>query len=527
MALTIKDRVKESTTMTGTGAITLAGAPVGFQTFSTIGNGNTTYYALYSTVINEWEVGIGTYTSASNSIARTTVLASSNGGALVNFAFGAKEVICGLPASVFAGVQTKLNDLVSVKDFGAVGDGVTDDTAAIQAAAAQSPYYTPPGTYVSSTANATLLSGKQYGVGQIKTADANKSAPYFSVVSTAPSSFGNESSILTAFNGDLSRCQFPVGHSITGTATLGQPTTGYLYRPEAAPHYTFLYNSSGWNQSTSGNGGRTGATAYRTKVFQAGQGDSVCYNGSVFVTGTKAGSTDFLANPAGSLFNGDMAAGAAGVYLNPYETFCSDQGYDVACVGVVNNFERTVSTGAKSAVWLGYRAQSVGAASCDAIVSATGKWVTGVDLAIGTLDFGTNKAAISLKADDRIYFNNTAVASGNLVADWRTTVFNKDYLEYNTAGGFIQFVRNNSSKLQIGTTNILVANAVLGVNNGTGGSTAWIRDRQVGFALPTGTTNTATFDTATVTTARLAEYVKGMVERLHASTSGAHWLFGA
>lgn len=164
MALTIKDRVKESTTMTGTGAITLGGAPVGFQAFSTIGNGNTTYYALYSTVINEWEVGIGTYTSASNSIARTTVLASSNGGALVNFAFGTKEVICGLPASVFAGVQTKQSWYSSVKDFGAVGNGSTDDTAAFQAALNYANsigggiVFMPPGRYrKADTANSSLI----------------------------------------------------------------------------------------------------------------------------------------------------------------------------------------------------------------------------------------------------------------------------------------------------------------------------------------------------------------------------------
>jgi hypothetical protein len=60
MALVFKDRVKETTTTTGTGTITLAGAVSGFQAFSEIGDGNTTYYTIVSGT--DWEVGIGTYT---------------------------------------------------------------------------------------------------------------------------------------------------------------------------------------------------------------------------------------------------------------------------------------------------------------------------------------------------------------------------------------------------------------------------------------------------------------------------------
>jgi len=77
MALVLKDRVKENTNTTGTGAVTLTGTFTGYQAFSTIGNANTTYYAIVSQVANEWEVGIGTYTLVGTILSRDTVLSSS------------------------------------------------------------------------------------------------------------------------------------------------------------------------------------------------------------------------------------------------------------------------------------------------------------------------------------------------------------------------------------------------------------------------------------------------------------------
>jgi hypothetical protein len=97
MALVIKDRVKETTTTTGTGAYTLAGAEQGYQAFSVIGDGNTTYYTC--TDNTEWEVGIGTYTASGTTLARTTILASSNSDAAVNWAAGEKFIFVTQPAS--------------------------------------------------------------------------------------------------------------------------------------------------------------------------------------------------------------------------------------------------------------------------------------------------------------------------------------------------------------------------------------------------------------------------------------------
>lgn len=338
-------------------------------------------------------------------------------------------------------VQDKLRDMVSVKDFGAVGNGIANDTAAIQAAdSADNAIFVPAGTYRGVNIASTSLRGPFYGDGQIVDSNNNKRGKFFAAISAAPASLGNHNSVETSFNGDISKLQFAVEHRITGAATLGQPTSGYLYTPEAYPYYTYVYNASGYNHDTATNNGRTGAVAHRVNIFQAGQGDLAAFNASAFVTGTRAGSTHFLANPAVALFNGDLTAGQDGVYLNCYETIASDAGYDVACVGIVNNFIRTNTTGAKSVVWMGYRAQSQGPATCDAVVSATGKWISGLDFTPSSIDFGANQAAIALRAGHRIYFNANDNASGNLEAGWRATGGFDDYIAYNSGSQELQFV---------------------------------------------------------------------------------------
>jgi hypothetical protein len=96
MALVVKDRVQETSATTGTGTFTLAGAVSGFQSFSAIGDGNTTYYAIVGGT--QWEVGLGTYTSSGTTLSRDTILESSNGGTAVNFSAGTKNVFVTYPA---------------------------------------------------------------------------------------------------------------------------------------------------------------------------------------------------------------------------------------------------------------------------------------------------------------------------------------------------------------------------------------------------------------------------------------------
>jgi hypothetical protein len=118
MAFVLADRVQETSTTTGTGTVTLAGAVSGFQSFAAIGNGNTTYYTIADTTGTYWEVGIGTYTSSGTTLSRNTVLSSSNSGSLVNFPAGTKNVFVTLPAEAALTNSPNLDGGVPSTNYG-------------------------------------------------------------------------------------------------------------------------------------------------------------------------------------------------------------------------------------------------------------------------------------------------------------------------------------------------------------------------------------------------------------------------
>ena len=135
MALVINDRVKETSTTTGTGTLNLSGAVTGFETFvAGVGDGNTTYYAIVNRDADEWEVGLGTVTDAStDTLARTTVITSSNSDSATDFSAGTKDVFVTLPASkaVFedgSNDVTLANDLILGSDSSVLKFGADSDT---------------------------------------------------------------------------------------------------------------------------------------------------------------------------------------------------------------------------------------------------------------------------------------------------------------------------------------------------------------------------------------------------------------
>ena len=147
MALVVYDRVQETTTSTGTGSVTLLGAVAGFQSFSVVGNGNTTFYCIADQGGgSNWEVGIGTYSTTGPTLARTTVLSSSNAGSLVNFTTGTKSVFVTYPSEKSVNLDASGN----VTALGTITSGVWNGTTIPVA-------YGGTGVTASSGANSVVL----------------------------------------------------------------------------------------------------------------------------------------------------------------------------------------------------------------------------------------------------------------------------------------------------------------------------------------------------------------------------------
>ena len=125
MALVIADRVRETTTTTGTGTITLAGAVTNFETFTAnLSNSDTTYYSIVDNTNGDFEVGLGTFTASGTTLARTTIIASSNSNSAVNFGSGTKDVFITIPASKMIVKDASGN--VSIDGDVTIADGSND-----------------------------------------------------------------------------------------------------------------------------------------------------------------------------------------------------------------------------------------------------------------------------------------------------------------------------------------------------------------------------------------------------------------
>jgi len=164
MSLILADRVQETTTTAGTGTITLAGAVTGYQSFAVIGNGNTTYYCIAGLGTNEWEVGIGTYSSAGTTLARTTILASSNGGSVVTFSAGTKSVFVTYPAEKSVNLDAAGNATALGTPASFVGTNITGTASGLTAGAVTDGVYTT-GSYSNPAWITALANSKITGLG--------------------------------------------------------------------------------------------------------------------------------------------------------------------------------------------------------------------------------------------------------------------------------------------------------------------------------------------------------------------------
>ena len=198
MPLVLADRVRDTTTTTGTGTVTLSGtAPTGYQSFAVIGNGNTTYYTINAG--SQWEVGIGTYSSTGPTLARNTVLESSNSNALVDFAAGTKDVFVTYPA----------DKSVNYDESNNVGIGTTTPSAKLEVTGSTNANFAASifrNTNAGSSAATSVQLGNDVSAAASSiriNANANSSNPNALRISNNIS--GDSSNIILANNGDAER----------------------------------------------------------------------------------------------------------------------------------------------------------------------------------------------------------------------------------------------------------------------------------------------------------------------------------
>lgn len=255
-------------------------------------------------------------------------------------------------------------------------------------------------------------------------------------VSSAPS-YNFPEATATEFDGDFSKTLAPLNYTVSGVSTLGQPASGYQWNPAVTPYQTLVTNTSGWNQSTSTNDGRTGFGVRRTMMLQFGQGDMVDNYTFCAINGVRPGSTHWLANSACAAHAADFGAGADHVYLQGIGDFnFIDNNYDVAAISDVRNFIRNNNTAASGDVWIGWRAQSTGTKAVDVGFSISGKHVVGLDTTQSTGNTGSETVALNMSQNQKIILNSTGTPLNGIT--WYGNSFGGSYLTHSSANSEVE-----------------------------------------------------------------------------------------
>jgi len=228
MALVLKDRVQETATANTTVSFTMLGAATGYQSFSSIGNTNTTYYAA-TDISGNWEAGIGTYSTTGPTLTRTTILSSSNSGSAVTFV-GTVTVFVTYPS----GKSVNLDASGNVSALGTVasgtwnattmavaygGTGVTTSTGSGNNVLSTSPTLVTPllGTPTSGNLSSCTADGTN-SVGYLVLPQNSQSAAYTLVLADAGKNIYHPSADTTARTWTIpanSSVAFPVGTAVT------------------------------------------------------------------------------------------------------------------------------------------------------------------------------------------------------------------------------------------------------------------------------------------------------------------------
>ena len=360
-------------------------------------------------------------------------------------------------------VQSKLRETVSVKDFGAVGDGVTDDTAAYLAAEAigASEIYVPSGNYVTTLApdavttklvgpGFTMLNG-DYQPHRVNEFVYVKSA-------TAPTTWSDPGNPAQAMSGELvGKAGVAAQTYIDGANTAGTPTTGYApVRFDLAQSYLNMVFASGHNQSTSDAIGRTGVGQYASEVVHLGQGDTFNFVAGGYVNNpTPTKNSHWLADPALTILAGGITSVSDSANIVASELSIGDNGKKITGSGHTVHLNRSVvpSPNPKEYVWQGFTVTSRGGQPVDSMFQGVGPSRIGLDFSAAT--FSDNNTAIALPANSKINFNSTNTSWINTSLG---TIPGNTAMGYNATTSQIDFdIAGTTKAVKLGSNSITLS----------------------------------------------------------------------
>lgn len=291
--------------------------------------------------------------------------------------------------------------------FYGVGDGVMDDTAAVQAAnAAGGVVYVPEGRFETDLGFYDLLNARFTGEGQVVLDGyAQARDRSFMTSEIADVSYDRQ----RIFDGDWSKAH-NVRYAFRGGSLGKTPTSSYRNLTLASPEITILDFTGGLNTDLIDHaGGRTGMTDRYRLLYHGGQGDLVgeTFFGEVY--SARSGAAHWLANPALIVQNGGLGAvgGATGAFLNHSEFIYSDSGLAVTAIDRVRNYNRTNAGASLHQVWAHDRPQSSGSIPVDVAYAPAGAWRRGFDTAAASFESG---AWVATKRGDYRYMDATSTA---------------------------------------------------------------------------------------------------------------------